>query len=356
MSATVQSLDPSAAALQAYARLKRRRLLWIALLALATAACFLVDLGSGPAAIPPLDALGSMLGLKQLTAAQEVILWQLRLPVALIAVLVGAALSLAGAEMQTVLANPLAEPFTLGVSTSAALGAALAIATGLGSSWLPGSWLVAGNAFVFAMGSLLLVQLLARFSDAGAETMVLLGIALGFTASALLWLVQFVASADALQQIVFWTMGSLARADWTVVPIMAVVLIGLAPFSLASSWRLTALRLGEERAVSLGLDLRRLRLLALLRASLLAAASVAFVGVIGFVGLVAPHVARMIVGEDHRFFLPASLLTGALMVSAASIASKLAIPGITLPIGIVTALIGLPGFVWLVLRRHRRTP
>jgi iron complex transport system permease protein len=184
--------------------------------------------------------------------------------------------------------------------------------------------------------------------------MVLLGIALSFTASALLWLVQFVASADALQQIVFWTMGSLARSDWSIVVMTAVLLVVIAPFSLASAWRLTALRLGEERAMSLGLDLRRLRLVALLRVSLLAAASVAFVGVIGFVGLVGPHIARMIVGEDHRYFLPASLLTGALMVSAASIVAKLAVPGITLPIGIVTALIGLPGFVWLVLRRHRR--
>lgn len=338
----------------AYARLKRRRLLLIAMLALATAACFLIDLGSGPAAIPPFDALAALTGVKQLSAAQEVVLWQLRLPVAVMALLVGASLSLAGAETQTVLANSLAEPFTLGVSTSAALGAALAIVAGLGSSWLPGPWLVTANAFLFAMASLLLIQLLARLSNAGAETMVLLGIAIGFTSSALLWLVQFIASADALQQIVFWTMGSLARADWSVVPIMALVLLVVAPFSFMSAWRLTALRLGEERAASIGLDIRRLRLISLLRVSLLAAASVAFVGVIGFVGLVGPHIARMLVGEDHRFFLPASLLTGALLVSAASIVAKLAIPGTVLPIGIVTALIGLPGFVWLVLRRHRR--
>lgn len=354
MDATISLTNQAIAALHAYARLKRRRLMLIAGLCAATAACFLIDLGTGPAAIPPLDALAAMLGLKDLSAAQAVVLWQLRLPVALMAVLVGAALSLAGAEMQTVLANPMAEPFTIGVSTSAALGAALAIVTGLGASWLPGPWLIAGNAFLFAMASLLLIQLLARFSNAGAETIVLLGIALGFASSALLWLVQFAASADALQQIVFWTMGSLARADWVTLPIMAFALCLVAPFSYASAWQLTALRLGEERAISMGLDTRRLRLLALFRVSLLAATSVAFVGVIGFVGLIGPHIARMLVGEDHRFFLPASLLTGALMVSAASIAAKLVIPGIILPIGIVTALIGLPGFVWLVLRRHRR--
>jgi len=344
-----------AEALRAYARLKRRRLLLISLLAVCALIVFLFDLGTGPAGIAPIEALYALAGFADLSAAQEVILWQLRLPVALMALLVGASLSLAGAEMQTVLANPLAEPFTLGVSNAAALGAALAIVLGLGGSWLPPQWLIAGNAFLFAAGSLMLIQLLARLSDAGTETLVLFGIALGFTASALLWLVQYMASADALQQIVFWSMGSLARTDWTVLPIAAAVLCVVAPFSLSAAWKLTALRLGEERAVSFGLDTRRLRLMALVRASLLAATSVAFVGVIGFVGLVAPHIARMLVGEDHRFFLPASLITGALTVSAASIATKLVVPGLMLPIGIVTALVGLPGFVWLVLRRHRRT-
>jgi iron complex transport system permease protein len=270
------------------------------------------------------------------------------------AVLVGGSLALAGAEMQTILGNPLAEPFTLGVSNAAALGAAIAIVIGIGPGWIPGPWLMAANAFLFAMSALLLIQLLARLADAGAETLILFGIAIGFTASALLWLVQYVASADALQQIVFWTMGSLARADWTSIAIQAAVLCLVAPFSFGSAWGLTALRFGDERAASLGLDPRRLRLWALLRISLLAATSVAFAGVIGFIGLVAPHIARMLVGEDHRFFLPASLMLGALVVTAASIAAKLVVPGLMLPIGIVTALVGLPGFVWLVARRHRR--
>lgn len=354
MTSAATGTAPEEQALLAYSRLKRRRVVLISVLAICTVCVFLADLGTGPAGIAPLDALAALTGLSDLPPAQQVILWQLRLPIALMAILVGACLALAGAEMQTVLANPLAEPFTLGISNAAALGAALAIVFGLGGGWLPAHWLIAGNAFLFAAGALLLIQLLARLSDAGAETLVLFGIALGFTASAVLWLVQYMATADALQQIVFWSMGSLARTDRTVLPITAVVLGLVAPFSLAAAWKLTALRLGEERATSFGLDTRRLRLMALVRASLLAATSVAFVGVIGFVGLVAPHVARMLVGEDHRFFLPASLLTGALTVSAASIATKLIVPGLMLPIGIVTALVGLPGFVWLILRRHRR--
>jgi iron complex transport system permease protein len=348
-------IDPAAAeALAAYAALKRRRLVLLALLGAGGIAAFLLDLGTGPAAISVQDALSDLLGLAELSHAREVILWQVRLPVALMAVLVGASLSLAGAEMQTVLANPLAEPFTLGISYAAALGASLAIVLGIGVTAFGGPWLVAGNAFLFALASLLLVQALARFTQAGAETLILFGIALGFAASAVLSLVQFIASAEALQQIVFWSMGSLARADWSAVAILAGVLGLVVPFSLRAAWPLTALRLGEERAVSLGFDTDRLRLMALVRVSLLAATSVAFVGVVGFVGLVAPHIARLLVGEDHRYFLPASLLVGALTVSAASIASKLVVPGVLIPIGIVTALVGLPGFVWLVVRRHRR--
>jgi iron complex transport system permease protein len=341
-------------ALAAYAGLKRRRRILLALLGCGVIAAFLLDLGTGPASISIRDAVSSLLGLTELSRAQDVILWQVRLPVALMAVLVGASLALAGAEMQTVLANPLAEPFTLGISYAAALGAALAIVLGIGVSSLGGPWLVAGNAFLFALAALFLVQALARLTNAGAETLILFGIALGFAASAVLSLVQFIASAEALQQIVFWSMGSLARADWTVISILSGVLVLVVPFSLRAAWPLTALRLGEERAISLGFDTDRLRLMALIRVSLLAATSVAFVGVVGFVGLVAPHIARMLVGEDHRYFLPASLLVGALTVSAASIASKLIVPGIVIPIGIVTALVGLPGFVWLVVRRHRR--
>lgn len=355
MSQVVSNADPAAAeALAAYAGLKRRRLILLAWLGCGGIAAFLLDLGTGPAAISIPDALSGLLGFTELSHAREVILWQVRLPVALMAVLVGASLSLAGAEMQTVLANPLAEPFTLGISYASALGASLAIVLGIGVTAFGGPWLVAGNAFLFALASLLLVQALARFTRAGAETLILFGIALGFAASAVLSLVQFIASAEALQQIVFWSMGSLARADWTVVAILAGVLVLVVPFSLRAAWPLTALRLGEERAVSLGFDTDRLRLMALVRVSLLAATSVAFVGVVGFVGLVAPHIARILVGEDHRYFLPASLLVGALTVSAASIASKLVVPGIVIPIGIVTALVGLPGFVWLVVRRHRR--
>jgi len=147
-------------------------------------------------------------------------------------------------------------------------------------------------------------------------------------------------------------MGSLGRSTWTTVRILAVVLAVVMPFSFAAAWQMTALRLGEDRARSFGIDVARLRLMSLLRISILTATSVAFVGTIAFVGLVGPHVARMLIGEDHRFFLPASAITGALLLSLASIASKLIIPGVLLPIGLVTALIGVPFFVSLILGKR----
>jgi len=264
------------------------------------------------------------------------------------ALVVGAALALAGAEMQTILNNPLASPFTLGVSSAASFGAALAIVLGVGAPLLDQAWLIPANAFLFAFASVLLLQMMARLRNAGAETLVHVGIAMVFTFNALVALLQFVATQEALQQLVFWSMGSLGRTSWTKLAILSAVLALVMPLALADAWKMTAVRLGEERARSFGVSVARLRFMALLRVSLLAATSVAFVGTIGFVGLVGPHIARLLVGEDHRFYLPASALAGACVMAAASVAAKALVPGAVMPIGIVTALIGVPFFVVLI--------
>ncbi|MCD1618857.1 iron ABC transporter permease [Salipiger manganoxidans] len=331
-------------------RRTRRRVALVAALGLGALASVLLDLVSGPSGLPLGQVLATLSG-AEVPRAAEVIVWQVRLPVAVMALLVGACLSLSGAEMQTVLDNPLAEPFTLGISAAAALGAGVAIVLGLALPGLPALWAVSGNAFLFALLALGLLQLASALRGGGSEVVILLGIAVNFTAAALLALVQFVASPDALQQLVFWTMGSLVNARWEGIAVLAGVLALCLPFSLAASWRLTALRLGAEQAQGFGLDVAHLRRWTLVRVSLLAAASVSMVGVVGFVGLAGPHIARMAVGEDHRFLLPASLFTGALLMSLASVASKLLVPGILLPVGIVTSLVGLPVFFALVLRK-----
>ena len=312
-----------------------------------------LDLVTGPAGLPLSETLRALTG-AEVSRATEVIVWQVRLPVAAMALLVGAALALSGAEMQTVLENPLAEPFTLGVSAAAALGAATAIVLGVTLPFLPAQWSISANAFLFALGTLALLQLLGRLRGGGPEVLILFGIALNFSAGAFLSILQFLASADALQQLVFWTMGSLSAANWQGVVALAAVLAVCIPFSIRAAWHLTALRMGEDQARSFGVNVDALRRWTLLRVSLLAATAVSMVGVIGFVGLAGPHIARMLVGEDHRFFLPASLLTGALVMSLASTLSKMVVPGILLPVGLVTSLIGLPVFFWLILRGRAR--
>jgi iron complex transport system permease protein len=336
----------------AYAKILRKRLLICGALVLALLVCLLADITLGSTSFAATDVLKAIFSPASVDPDTQVIVRELRLPFALMAVLVGAALSLAGAEMQTILNNPLASPFTLGVSSAASLGAALAIVLDLGVPGVPASWLITANAFVFAFASVLLLQAVASMTG-GVQSLVLFGIALVFSFNAMVALLQYLASADALQQLVFWSMGSLSRASWPAVQTLAIVFFVVLPFSLRAAWQMTTLRLGDERAATLGIDVARLRLGALLRISLLAATAVAFVGTIGFIGLVGPHIARMLIGEDHRFFLPVSALMGALIMSLSAIVSKQLIPGVILPIGIVTAVVGVPLFMSLILKRGR---
>lgn len=337
---------------QAYGRILRKRLAICAVLGLLLIASLIADIALGTSTFAIGQVLQAIFQPDVLDPDSRVIIQELRLPYALMAVLVGVALSLAGAEMQTILNNPLASPFTLGVSSAASLGAALAIVLDIGLPGVPSTWLVTGNAFVFAFASVLLLQAVASFTG-GVQTLVLFGIALVFSFNAMVAMLQYVASADALQQLVFWSMGSLTRASWEAVQTLGLVVLLVLPFSLRSAWQMTTLRLGDERAATLGIDVNRLRFFALLRISLLAATAVAFVGTIGFIGLVGPHIARMLIGEDHRFFLPVSAMVGALVMSLAAIVSKQLIPGVILPVGIVTALVGVPLFMSLIFKRGR---
>lgn len=336
----------------AYRRILRKRLAVCLVLSLLLIASLIADIALGVSSFSATEVLQALFNPEALDADTRVIIQELRLPFALMAVLVGVALSLAGAEMQTILNNPLASPFTLGVSSAASLGAALAIVLQIGIPGVPDNWLVTGNAFVFAFASVLLLQAVASFTG-GVQTLVLFGIALVFSFNALVAMLQYVASADALQQLVFWSMGSLNRASWEAVQTLGLVVLLVLPFSLRAAWPMTTLRLGDERAATLGIDVNRLRFFALLRISLLAATAVAFVGTIGFIGLVGPHIARLLIGEDHRFFLPVSALMGALVMSLSAIASKQLIPGVILPVGIVTALVGVPLFMSLIFKRGR---
>ena len=335
----------------AWRRANRRHALIILAGGAALGTSFAADLATGPAMLPIPSVLRVLSGLSDDTMLRAIVL-TLRLPIALMAIAVGAALGVSGAVMQTILHNPLASSYTLGISAGAGFGAALVITIGAALP-LPEAWAIPNAAFAFAGLACALVASVGRMRGATPELLVLAGIACLFLFQSLLSLLQFIASPEALPQIVFWLFGSLLRASLPKVAIVAAMLAALTPVLMADAWRLTALRLGDERARALGVRVERLRLRAFVVVSLLTGAAVAFVGTIGFVGLVAPHIARMLVGEDQRLLLPASAVFGAVLLSVASVASKLILPGTVFPIGIITTLIGVPFFAWLVLSTGR---
>src|SRR5690554_4648326 len=333
-----------------YRLASRRRGLFLSLLFASVLALVIVDLAMGPAQIGWAALWTYFADPAAASATLHTIVWQLRLPQALMAVLVGAALGVAGAEMQTVLNNPLASPFTLGVSSAAALGAAITLIFDWQPSFIPARYVLAFNAFILAFLCSVLLDAVARRARVGMAGIVLFGIALVFTFNALLSLVQLTANAGALQDLVFWMMGSLQRSDWPGVGLMTIALVLVLPFSISNAWRLTALRFGDDRAASFGVDPRKVRRASLIRVSILASLAVALVGIIGFIGLIAPHIARRLWGEDHRWYLPASACIGSAILIAASVVAKLLSSNAVIPVGIVTTLVGIPFFVMALMR------
>jgi iron complex transport system permease protein len=311
----------------------------------------LLDVATGPAFLPLSVVARAVLGYPS-EASVQAIVWSIRLPVALTAVAVGAALGLSGAIMQTILNNPLASSYTLGISAGAGFGASLVIVLGA-SLPVPEAYAIPLNAMLFAGVACAGVYLIGGARKATAEGLVLAGIALLFLFQALTSLLQMVASPESLQQVVFWLFGSLQKSTWPKLWALLAVLAVCAPLLVRDVWGLTALKLGDARAAALGVRVQALRIRCFVLISVLTGIAVAFVGTIGFVGLVAPHVARMFIGEDQRGLLPASALMGAVLLSLASVASKTLSPGAILPIGIVTSLIGVPFFIWMVLRTRR---
>ncbi|WP_028659587.1 iron chelate uptake ABC transporter family permease subunit [Nocardioides insulae] len=319
----------------------------------------LLAAGRGQLQIPADEVLGAVLHRIGLDVGPlpahpqgEVTLWTVRFPRVVLAVLVGGALAAAGALMQGVFGNPLAEPGVVGVSTGAALAAAVVIVFQIG---LLGAWTVPVFAFVGGLVTTVLVYLLSR-ADGRTEvvTLVLTGIAVNAVCSAGLALMLFLADTQAREEIIFWQLGSLNGTRWVyvavVVPFVAVGLAG----ALVLARRLDVLALGDRAARHVGIHVEQVRMVAIVLVAVLTAAGVSFAGIIGFVGLVVPHLIRMVIGPGHRLLIPASALGGALLLLLADLVARTAVPYADLPIGMLTALVGGPFFFWL-LRRTRRT-
>ncbi len=278
------------------------------------------------------------------------ILWQIRLPRVFLAALVGLLLSISGVILQGILRNPLADPYILGISAGGAVGAAISIALGaqfviLGISSVP------ATAFIFALIAVFIVYKLSQVAGKTAsETLILAGVALSAFCSAILALIIIVTGS--LQTIYFWLLGSLSSASWgNVLTVIPYVIVGTGAAYFFSK-ELNALLLGEEMAITLGVDVENTRLILIGAASLMTAAAVSVSGLIGFVGLIIPHWIRLIIGPNHRLLIPFSALSGMLLMVVADTISRTVLSPMEIPIGIIMALVGAPFFLYLLRRRR----
>jgi len=286
----------------------------------------------------------------------QTIILLVRLPRVVLAIIAGTGLAASGATMQGVLRNPLVSPFTLGISAAAGFGAALAIALGIGI-FIPYEGYKVANAFIFSMLAVLAVYGIARLRGITPETVILAGIAINFFFSGMLSLVQYIAPEhEAVRAVVSWLLGArLIDANWESVLIMLPIVLVTIVLMMRYSWDMNVMGLGEEVATSLGVNSRRVLVICMALGALATAIIISFTGIIGFIGLVSPHIARMIIGSDHRFLLPCSIVLGAcLLLCSDTLARLVLFAHSEVPVGIVTSLIGFPFFLYVLLSRRRQ--
>lgn len=328
------------------------------LVALLAATVLAGSIGQVP--VSPDEVLGSLLHRLGLDLGPlpthpqgETALWDVRFPRVAMALLVGAGLGYAGALMQGVFANPLAEPGVIGVSSGAAVGAFTVIVFGLD---FLGSWTVVLAAFLCGSATTFLVYLISRAGGrTEVVTLILTGIAVNAFTGAVIGLFTFLSDDDALRAMAFWNLGSLSGSTWiTCLTVLPLIVVGVI-VAQSNARKLDLLTLGDGPARHVGVQVERTRLTMVVVIALLVSAGVAFTGVISFVGLVVPHIIRMIAGPGHRLLLPASALGSALVITLADLVARTAVPLQELPLGVLTALVGGPFFFYLLLRTRRRS-
>jgi len=329
----------------------------IAALAVASLLSLVFCVTTGAADASAFDVLASLFGRADALARDRIIILDIRLPRAILGFLVGASLAVSGAIMQGLFRNPLADPGLVGVSSGASLGAVVMIVLG-GSVAAPATALLGIYALplaAFAGGlltTLILYRIATRSGQTSVATMLLAGIALGALTMAFTGILISKADDKQLRDLTFWGMGSLAGATWTKIaaggPVMALALAAI-PFL---SRRLNAMTLGEAAAFHMGVSVQRLKTVAIVTVAAATGASVAVSGGIGFVGIVVPHILRMAIGPDHRYLLPAAALLGGSLLIFADLLARTVVAPAELPIGIITAAVGGPFFLWILLRQR----
>lgn len=286
----------------------------------------------------------------EVSALADTVVWNLRLPRTFMAVLSGAILAIAGCTTMATLRNPLATPYTLGVSAGAGLGAAIAII--LGQGLLIGNLLIVGNAFILSLVPALVILLLSRRPGTTSETMILSGVAMTYIFSACNTLLQFFAESEAVRTTVFWLVGDLSRAAWWQLPYMLGILVLSLIVNMRLAWDLNIMKMGDDQAKALGVEVDRVRRIVLAMSCLSAATVVSFTGAIGFVCLLSPHICLTVIGGDERYLIPISGLFGANLLLAADIIARRVAAPVMLPVGAITALLGGPLLIYLLTKKR----
>jgi iron complex transport system permease protein len=278
------------------------------------------------------------------------VVWLIRLPRVLLALAIGMGLSVSGDVMQAIVKNPLADPYILGVSSGASLGATLAIMIGIGTMF--GSHAVGVMAFIGALAAAFLVMWISTIGGrSNTGKLILSGMAVSSVCSAFSSFVIYIANnRNAASEVAYWTMGSLASAGWQTDRWILIIMITGTLFFWSQYRTLNLMLLGEETAITLGTDLRRYRMIYLVVVSVMVGFAVYAAGIIGFVGLIIPHAVRMLAGTDHKRLIPFSALVGAIFLIWADVASRIILPNSEMPIGILVSLIGAPCFIYLMVR------
>ena len=275
---------------------------------------------------------------------------QMRLPRIIGGVIAGAGLACCGAVLQSTLLNPLADTYTTGVSSGASFGATISMVAGI--NFLSGPYALVANAFIFAMIPVAVIVMTTKKKNSSPTTLIMAGIAIMYIFSALTTALQLRADPDALATIYQWQVGTLTMVDWSDIVVMLIVTaIGLILMVLLSK-SINVLATGDESANSMGVNASRLRIIALLISTVVAAGIVAFTGPIGFVGLVAPHIVRLFIGADNRYLIPASAIFGAALMVTADLLGRTIIAPAVLEVGVVMSFLGGPMFLWLVMRKN----
>lgn len=314
----------------------------------------------GPADISIPKVISILIG-RRATDSLYVVVWYIRLPRVLSAIVVGAGLSVAGAVMQSILRNPMGSPYTLGISHAAAFGVAFSIVVlGTGTTHssladaivLNNPYIVTISAFVWSLISTFIILLMVRLKKATPATMILTGVALGSLFTAGYTAMQYFASQTELAAIVFWTFGNIGRVTWRDFGLMLAAVILSVSYFMFKSWEYEALDSGDESAKSLGVDVEQLRIHGMILSCFLTALIVSFAGIIGFVGLVVPHIVRKLIGGNERYLIPSSCILGAILLLASDTAARTIIAPVVLPVGILTSFIGAPLFIYLVIKKR----